>query len=105
MGQYVAFMRAVNVAGHARVRMDAVRLAFAAAGCGTVRSYIQSGNIVFDSPARDVGRLVGSVRAKLRGILGEEPAILLRSLPELERLVAECPFAQRAPKSGVKLYV
>ena len=48
MSHYVAFMRAINVAGHASVRMSDVRDAFAAAGCRKVRTYIQSGNVIFE---------------------------------------------------------
>ena len=47
MKKYVAFLRAMNVAGHASVRMTDLREAFAAAGCQGVRTYIQSGNVIF----------------------------------------------------------
>ncbi len=43
MKRYVAFIRAINVAGHASVRMSDLRDAFTAAGCKGVRTYIQSG--------------------------------------------------------------
>jgi uncharacterized protein (DUF1697 family) len=45
--RHVAFLRAINVAGHAIVRMADLRQAFADAGCRNVRTYIQSGNVVF----------------------------------------------------------
>jgi len=50
MTPYVAFIRAINVAGHASVRMSDVRDAFVAAGCKDVRTYIQSGNVMFAFP-------------------------------------------------------
>jgi len=105
MPQYVAFMRAVNVAGHARVSMSDVRAAFAAAGCEKVRTYIQSGNVIFESPARKVAALLQAIRAKLRAVLGEVPEGLLRTVREVERLVDESPFTERATKPGAKFYV
>ena len=57
MNVYVAFIRAINVAGHARIRMATVREAFTAAGCRKVRSYIQSGNVIFESSARESANL------------------------------------------------
>ncbi len=53
---HVAFLRAINVAGHAVVNMTDLRDAFAAAACGNVRSLIQSGNVVFESPANTGAR-------------------------------------------------
>ena len=52
MACYVAFLRAVNVAGHARVFMDDLRDAFVAAECRNVRTCAQSGNIIFEAPAQ-----------------------------------------------------
>lgn len=88
MNKYVAFMRATNVAGHARVKMSDVRDAFAAAGCGNVTTYIQSGNVIFESPTRDVATILQKVRGKLRNVLDDEPDILFRTVGEIEELVA-----------------
>ena len=49
---YIAFLRAINVAGHASLKMTDARDAFAAAGCRNVRTYIQSGNVLFEVPRR-----------------------------------------------------
>lgn len=105
MTHYLAFLRAINVAGHARVRMTDVRDTFVAAGCRKVRTYIQSGNVIFESPARDATVILQRIRRKLCAVLGEEPEILLRTVREVERLVDESPFTQREAKSGAKLYV
>ncbi|HET6922378.1 MAG TPA: DUF1697 domain-containing protein, partial [Anaeromyxobacteraceae bacterium] len=51
--RYVAFLRAVNVAGHALVTMEALSRAFARRGCQRVRTYIQSGNVLFDASVRE----------------------------------------------------
>ena len=49
---YVAFLRALNVAGHSKLKMDVLRQAFAAAGGRNVATYIQTGNVIFDVSAR-----------------------------------------------------
>lgn len=48
MNKYVAFLRAIDVAGHAKVKMHDLKQAFFAAGCQNVRKLIQSGNVVFE---------------------------------------------------------
>jgi uncharacterized protein (DUF1697 family) len=102
---YVAFMRAVNVAGHAVVRMEALRGAFAAAGCENVRTFIQSGNVVFDSRRRDEEAVLQALRAELYFLLGVEPGVFLRTLAEMAQLVSRDPFSAFSAEANVKLYV
>jgi uncharacterized protein (DUF1697 family) len=92
MKEYLAFLRAINVGGHAIVRMSDLRDAFAAAGCQGVRTYIQSGNVIFASPAENPAGLFDEIRVKLRELLGQEPGVLFRAAQEIERLVAADPF-------------
>lgn len=105
MNQNVAFLRAINVAGHAIVRMSDLRDAFAAAGCKGVRTCIQSGNVIFDSPARGRAAILQKVRAKLRNLLGEEPEILCRTVREMESIVRSAPFKDFAAEPSIKMYV
>lgn len=102
---HVAFVRAINVAGHAIVKMDAVRDVFSGAGCRRVATVIQSGNIVFDLPARGQKAILDKVRRNLRALIGEEPQILMRTSRDLERMVARAPFKKFDGKKAIKLYV
>ena len=105
MTTYITFLRAINVAGHAVVKMDALRDAFTAAGCRNVRTYIQSGNVIFDLPARGDAEVLQSLRGELRSLLGAEPEIFLRTLDELVQLVRRDPFQDFQAQPDVKLYV
>ena len=105
VNRWVAFLRAINVGGHAVVRMTDLRDAFAAAGCKGVRTYIQSGNVVFESPSDDTAGLFERIRARLRDLLGAEPEVLFRTAREVEKLVAGNPFGALMTKPDVKLYV
>lgn len=66
--QYVALLRAINVGGTAKLPMADLRRMFEAAGCDDVRTYIQSGNVVFRATAtlaRTLGpRISDSIYAK-----------------------------------------
>jgi len=105
MKKYVAFIRAINVAGHASARMSDLRDAFAAAGCNGVRTYIQSGNVLFESPEGSTAAVLQRIRVKLRDLLGNEPVVLFRTVRELERIVSEAPFKSFETEPDVKLYV
>jgi uncharacterized protein (DUF1697 family) len=103
MNAYVAFMRAINVAGHGVVKMDALCGAFSAAGCRNVRSYIQSGNVMFESSASEQ-TIQRNLRTKLRDLLGQEPVVFLRTINELSGLVERDPFQPYRNENKVKFY-
>lgn len=58
MTKYIALLRAINVAGHARVKMTDLNRAFVSAGCKDVRTVIQSGNVLFEAADRDVSATI-----------------------------------------------
>jgi uncharacterized protein (DUF1697 family) len=105
MSVYVAFLRAINVGGHAVVKMIDLRDAFGAAGCRNVRTYIASGNVVFDAPEKGTKALFGAVRARLADLLGSEPAVGFRTLDDIDAIIASDPFGRLHDETAVKLYV
>ena len=103
--KYVAFIRAINVAGHASVKMSDARDAFVAAGGRNVRSYIQSGNVLFECSAREMASMIRAVKKRLTDTRAGEPDILCRSEQKLEEIVRRAPFTARDTGPAVKLYV
>ena len=101
----VAFLRAVNVAGHAVVKKDDLKRAFSDAGCRNVATYIQSGNVIFDEPAGERRVLRAEIQANLNTLLGGTATIIYRSLSHLRQLLQSNPFEAVDPASDVKLYV
>ena len=100
----VAFLRAVNVGGRSIVKMDALRDAFAAAGCANVATFIASGNIIFDGDVKDAA-LRGRIARRVRNLLAAEPVIVYRTIGQLQRLVAAAPFGALEDDPRVMLYV
>lgn len=105
MTQYIALLRAINVAGHGIAKMEDVRDAFAKAGCRNVTTCIQSGNVIFEAPPRDTRALIAAARRRLKRLLGEEPEIMLRSVRDVASLVDRTPFTAYPMTPRVKLYV
>ena len=85
--------------------MSDLRDAFAAAGCTGVRTYIQSGNVIFESPDKNTAEVFQKVRVKLRDLLGHEPGVLFRTVREVEDIVRRAPFQGFEAEPGIKLYV
>jgi uncharacterized protein (DUF1697 family) len=105
VAEYIAFLRAINVGGSSIVRMADLREAFVTAGCRNVRSYIASGNILFESGVSNDVALVRRVRRAIADRLEMNPAIMLRTLKELEALVARDPFRKLRQDRTAKFYV
>jgi uncharacterized protein (DUF1697 family) len=102
--RYVAFLRAINVAGHARVGMSRLCDVFAHAGCRNVRSYMQSGNVIFETDEKDCVELFQKVRARVCGLTGEQSSVIFRSARQIHALVKASPFKAYERDRALKLY-
>lgn len=88
--RFVALLRGINVGGRNPVPMAELRAAFEADGHRGVRTYIQSGNVVFDSdvPARE---LETRIEAMLERTLGLPLVVVVRSQRQLRNVIARAP--------------
>ena len=104
MNKYVAFLRAINVAGHAKVKMSDLKEVFIEAGCKDVRTYIQSGNVIFEAPERDMESRIQKIQNKLCELLGTKATVMFRTLHEIEDIMRTAPFKDIETDTDVKLY-
>lgn len=92
MPRYIAFLRAINVGGHT-VKMDVLRAHFEALGFANVETFIASGNVIFETPAKLTRVLEKKIEDRLRAALGYEVATFLRTEAELSAIAQYQPFA------------
>jgi len=92
MIRYVAFLRAINVGGHRLIKMDELARIFTAAGLKNVRTYIQSGNVIFDTASVNAAALQKKIEKTLRNVLGYEVPVMIRRLADIEEIVRRNPF-------------
>ncbi|MDP2308153.1 MAG: DUF1697 domain-containing protein [Pseudomonadota bacterium] len=90
----IALLRAINVGTTNRIRKEALRDAFVAAGYPDAVTYIQSGNVLFgtDEPPR-VSE--ARIRKQLQDDLGLTIDVLVRTADELARIAMAHPFSAR----------
>ena len=93
MNHYTAFLRAINVGGRT-VKMETLRAIFAAMGFADVSTFIASGNVLFTADSADTARLEREVKSKLKGALGFETAVFVRSMSEVCRIAKYEPFGE-----------
>lgn len=102
--RHVAFLRAVNVGGRT-VKMSELAAKVAATGFGNVRTFIASGNVLFDAPGADPDRHARKLEQALVDWLGFPVAVMARTLPQLEAMVEANPFKGELRERDAKLYV
>ncbi|MFV2064716.1 MAG: DUF1697 domain-containing protein [Chloroflexota bacterium] len=89
---YVALLRGINVGGKNRLPMEPLRRLFEGAGCDAVRTYIQSGNVVFEASPALASRVPELIEAGIEREFGHHVPLLLRSTAQMAAVIAQTPF-------------
>ena len=96
---YVALLRGINVGGRNRLPMGDLKRMFKDAGCLSVRTYIQSGNVIFVSTPSGSQMARETVAAAVFEAMGTRIPIILRSIHELTQVVGQNPFLSESQDS------
>lgn len=99
----ILLLRGVNVGGNGKLPMAEFRETLAALGLGRVRSYIQSGNLVFDDAG--LPDLQTRIAQALKAQFGLTSALFLYSAAEFDALMQACPFSSQGDADGAKVHV
>lgn len=91
MSLYVALLRGINVGGKNLIRMPELAACFEALGFGDVRTYIQSGNVIFSTEEPDKAALSRKVEQALSAAFHYDSMVVLRSGEELNGTVTHKP--------------
>lgn len=85
-------LRGVNLGPHNRIKMDALRATYEGLGLEDVRSYVQSGNVIFRAKEKDAKKLAGKLQDAIEKRFKFRPAVIVRSVGELRETIAATPF-------------
>ena len=97
----MALLRAVNVGGTGVLPMQGLQAICAAIGLRAARTYIQSGNVVFESDGPE-RKIVAELERALRQELGRPVGVLVRTGAERRAVLEANPFGEAEPaKVGV----
>ena len=103
---WIALLRGINVKGTRNLPMAALAQVLAASGLTSVKTYIQTGNIVFRHPESDASRLSALVTRAIGDHFGLEPAIFVFRHSVLRRAILGMPFADLDHQdSGATLHI
>jgi len=88
---YVALLRGVNVGGKGKVEMAKLKTTFEKLGFTRVKTFINSGNIVFEAASNDTPELTKSIEAAIQRAFALPVPVLLRNLEQVHTLVEQVP--------------
>jgi uncharacterized protein (DUF1697 family) len=91
---YIALFRGINVGGRHSLPMKELVTILEDLGCQSVKTYIQSGNAVFRSGEKNITQLSKKISAEIMKSRGFEPHVLLLTLEEMEKAIANNPFPE-----------
>jgi uncharacterized protein (DUF1697 family) len=105
MNVAISMLRAVNVGGHNCIKMESLRAMYESLGLRDAQTYVQSGNVVFKTAARDLASLGKRIESKIEQTFGFRPDVVIRSPSELREVIRRNPFAGRQGIEPSKLLV
>lgn len=102
---YVSMLRGINVGGHKTIKMDQLRHSLEALGFEQVKTYIQSGNVVFKGGKLSTAVLSGKIETKILSDYGFSVSVILRTQDEMEKTIRNNPFLKERGIDQTKLHV
>lgn len=101
----ICMLRGVNVGGHNMIKMDALRSLCESLELQNAQTYVQSGNVVFNTKEKDISRLSKRIAAEIEGQFNFRPEVMLRTTSDLREVISKNPFAKRPDIEPGKLLV
>lgn len=92
MTKYVAFLRGINVGGHNKIKMEALREMFERLGYENVRTYINSGNVIFEAGTTKDDKLAAEIEQAIRSEFSLNIKVMVRTMSEIEEIIKNNPF-------------
>mmetsp|Transcript_43219 Transcript_43219/g.69305 ORF Transcript_43219/g.69305 Transcript_43219/m.69305 type:complete len:211 (-) Transcript_43219:6598-7230(-) len=103
--QFVAFFRGINVSGKKCIRMVDLRSHMATIGLQEVKTYVQTGNVVFNCVEDDISKIESMIKAKVRSEYGFDVCVIVKTRESLELVVKGNPYQTQADKDPTKVLV
>ena len=102
---YISLLRGINVGGSKILSMDALCDIYTGLGFSHVRTYLQSGNVVFTSPLADQALISGQIESHIQQVCSFHVDVFLRDLANFQRILAKNPFLNLGTGNNSILHV
>ncbi|WP_040205370.1 DUF1697 domain-containing protein [Neobacillus jeddahensis] len=104
MPVYIALLRGINVGGYNKMKMAELKSLLTSLGLQKVKTYIQSGNVLFESE-RAPNELIQLLEKEIKSTFGFPVPVILRSVEEYEQIVGNCPYGTDSLDEGESVQI
>jgi uncharacterized protein (DUF1697 family) len=94
METYISILRGVNVGGQAQIKMEALKKSYEKLQLSNVRTYIQSGNVIFDAAEGDTRTIESKISSQIEADFGVQVPVFVLTSESLKRIIEENPFTK-----------
>ena len=94
MKTQIALLRGINVGGHRKVPMVELRELLTKTGFSDVKTYIQSGNVIFKVAETNAQKIENSIQKSIANHFGFEVSVMVRTRQQLHKIFDDCPFSE-----------
>jgi uncharacterized protein (DUF1697 family) len=101
MNTYISILRGINVSGKNIIKMEALRNVFIYIGFSDVKTYIQSGNIIFKFKKASPQKLAVAISSVIKKEFNYEVPVLVLEITDIETVISNNPFLNK-PKQDEK---
>ncbi len=91
--KYVAFLRGINVGGKNKIKMETLREICGSLGFENVKTYINSGNVIFEMMKSDDQKLAATIENAIEKEFALKIKVIMRIVSEIKDIIANNPFA------------
>lgn len=95
MNKFISLLRGINVGGHNKIKMSDLKTLYESLGFSNVQTYIQSGNVIFESNNNDKVTLENGIKTEIKKVFNYDITVILRTSTELKNVVQNNPLADR----------
>lgn len=105
MKTYIALLRGINVSGHKIVKMELLRKVLSELDFKHIRTYIQSGNIIFESKLSDIPKLEMQIANQIEKHFGFSVPVTVVTPEELDSVISKNPYTKENLSDATQPYV
>lgn len=105
MKTYISILRGINVSGHKIIKMEALRTSYENMGFSNVKTYVQSGNVIFSYEDIEINKLEEQIFQQIKKDFGFDVPIIVLSVEKLEEIIKGNPFLKDKSKEESFMHV
>jgi len=95
MGTYIGLVRGINVGGNKIIKMEDLRASFEDLGLKGVKTYVQSGNVVFSCPKISNDKLAKKLEIKILEDFRFSASVIVKTKDDFEKMISRNPFSKK----------